>query len=1263
MLKPLFVILACCLIHATLYGGQSLEIPNIEAAQRALQERYMRFYEIADGLGYDLGDAPPHLTFPSRTFDGRAPGLFPEDCFYEQDIFDEETGRADTEVIYNLIGDLINQPLPDWDYWVHPSWHGAIEGRDAANGRMGVLGPIPYPGNVMTPENYLQFFYLFTLRLNEMSVLQFQVKTTDLSGNPEGAPMTRDVGIGTGSSCSMAKLEALDDFSSNASFPLEQPGTIFNLERTQGTHFRYVELVGGIEERHTAYIHGTEGRFVVDHSEFTGTAVVYGRLYDAALINLGFPSTVDLAAGNAPHGEYNRWFRLDTFSGSDPGPYLSVPFAEHAREAFLVPCPTDETEANGEYFGWGIAARLVVTSDFEHFPSDALVACGEACLGCRGVAGLCSELKFGSLDFRMGLGKSSDGDAGFLQIYNETIDPLSASPFGLRLHLTGEGTRILRDGDFDNVLRQGVSDQVLVDIEVVDPYRKYVVRHYHREDGGTKTNGFYQPDPEDAFKEVTIENPQAPQYRAAASTDLSASAFFFFAPNHGIPAGTLFQAFVDGTAGALPEFWVNGPLKRDELYVLYAFDEHHLTVMWWDSANGWWDFDGMVEADASQTLNVQSPQPFGMLTITETRGGRERIMEYSSSTASPATDGTFTMSDLMENKQRHHIRTRVFDSEGESFIDTVVKTDGEGNPIEEVERHYRVFPWNHLSLAARRDRAELVKEVMDPRGNPRVTRYEYYNDPVADGHNYGRLKSEEHPDGSWAAYEYDSEGRTRKVYRPFLDSELSLSPAGNRMEEVIREPVEDLEGSGIDGMVITRIESVNGEEGSRRYRLVWSEPVDGLFRVATINALSEGAPWHAAHNMRTDRWSFAEGPFKGKTAKVKHSYGTMSLYAYATDSATGEKTTIISRGVPNGNEADVVDGIETVVVTNPKGGRVSRVVSDIQTGIVLESAITMPEDFDELGRPLVILFHDGTFETREYEDCCGTVTVTDRSGLTRVERMEMDGTLTAVESNGITIRYEEGYQSNDVAGFSRATIREGRGSAGVLTTQIEVFDPAGRLVASIDPRDGIDRLTRFDESLNDYGQHVIRTILPDGAESVDIVHRDGFPRLHRMNGLDTVRYEYGFENDTHEIFDGNDFVSHSFTAVTVKEIRVGMDGEESEWEKRYLDMLGRVYKVETPDAEGNSVGNFFRTFYDTRGFPRKTVDPDGVTTLFGYNERGDLELTALDIDGHGEFDPSGTQRIARIAREVVDDPERGELVRRTVSVWETDHEDDETVVA
>ena len=65
---------------------QVLQRPNIESAQRALQERYIRFAQAAQSMelpGSELLDA--NLTFPARIIDGMKPGLYPDDCFYESD--------------------------------------------------------------------------------------------------------------------------------------------------------------------------------------------------------------------------------------------------------------------------------------------------------------------------------------------------------------------------------------------------------------------------------------------------------------------------------------------------------------------------------------------------------------------------------------------------------------------------------------------------------------------------------------------------------------------------------------------------------------------------------------------------------------------------------------------------------------------------------------------------------------------------------------------------------------------------------------------------------------------------------------------------------------------------------------------------------------------------------------------------------------------------------------------------------------------------
>ncbi len=1259
MYKFPILLLALILPHSILTAREHLEIPDIESAQRALQERYIRFYEIADGLGLDMSGIDPHITFPNRAYDGRNPGLFPEDCFYERDIIDEETGAVNTNVVVSLVADLANQLVTDWSRWLQPSWHARMEGKDAIDGKTAVLSQPVYPDTTIHAGNYLEFFDVVTSTLDRMVAIHFQVDTTDLAGDPNGTPWYR-IGEASEPDCVEAMDEALSSFLSDTPTPQSAPGVIINLEQMQ------YSVYDADEDEYETLIYSTEGTFFVEYPAFQGSARVYGRLYDTSEVNHGQSSTLGLPSG-APHDEYDEWFLLDVFPMDLAGTYVSEPFAAHDEHSFEVQCPSLAGFANGEFFGWGIAGRLVVSPDFQHHPSSALIACSDACGECRGVAGACSELKFGSIDFRMGIGRSAEGDLGALQLHAQTINALSASPLDLKIHLNHDDANVLRDGEYENVIRQIVSDQVLVDVEIVEPYRKYAVRHYAIDEAGAVVDGFHQPNPDEAFKSVIVENPHPPQYQATAGTDLDSNPFFLNAPGHGIPVGTLFNAFVDSTGPILPEFWVNGPLERSEIYVLFAYDPDHLTMMWWDDVNQWWDFDQMVEADDSRTLSIQSPQPFGTLHITESTTTHTRTIEYSSLAGSPAADNTITMSDVMENKQRNHTRERVFDSEDSSlFTDTVTETDGNGGVIGKVEKHYRVYPWNNLGFPTRRQQAELVKEIRDPGGEALTTVFDYYDDPSADGPNFGRLKSVEYPDGSWVAYEYGSDGRTAKVFRPFLDSSLSLTSGGNRVEEITREPVADLEGSGSGGIVVTRVESIDGQEIARRYELLWSEAFDGLARRATIEATSKGALWSDPNNLRTDRWLFAEGPFNGKVAKVKRPDRTMSFHTYTVDPESGEKTTTVRRGVPNGSEDDVIDGTETVTVVNARGGRVSRVASDIASGIVLDSAITMPGDFDELGRPLVTLFHDGTFETREYEDCCGIVTITDRTGATRTEFTEMDGTLTAVEDNGITTSYLESHESNGpdgVTGFTRSTVVTGRNAAGSITTGIDTFDPAGRLIASLDPRDKVDRLTRHLEELDTNGRHIRTTVLPNGAEAVDVFHRDGSPRSHTFEGVDVIRFEYGVEPDTHAVFDGNGFVSQSFNARTVTEIRVGTNGEESEWQKSYLDMLGRVYKVEIPDEHGNAVGNATLTFYDRRGSPRKEVDPDGVATVFQYDDRGRLEYSVLDLNKNDRIDFGGADRITEYSTVVLNDAARGDVVRTETRVWETDGADVATVVA
>jgi RHS repeat-associated protein len=70
----------------------------------------------------------------------------------------------------------------------------------------------------------------------------------------------------------------------------------------------------------------------------------------------------------------------------------------------------------------------------------------------------------------------------------------------------------------------------------------------------------------------------------------------------------------------------------------------------------------------------------------------------------------------------------------------------------------------------------------------------------------------------------------------------------------------------------------------------------------------------------------------------------------------------------------------------------------------------------------------------------------------------------------------------------------------------------------------------------------------------------------------------------------------------------------SEWTQTYQDGAGRTFKTlyaPRPDVTGETP--YQQYFYNTKGQLWKVVDPDGVTTLYAYNAKGEQEYTILAV--------------------------------------------------
>ena len=97
-----------------------------------------------------------------------------------------------------------------------------------------------------------------------------------------------------------------------------------------------------------------------------------------------------------------------------------------------------------------------------------------------------------------------------------------------------------------------------------------------------------------------------------------------------------------------------------------------------------------------------------------------------------------------------------------------------------------------------------------------------------------------------------------------------------------------------------------------------------------------------------------------------------------------------------------------------------------------------------------------------------------------------------------------------------------------------------------------------------------------------------------------------------------------------------------------FDLLGNIEFTELPYPTNAR----FRRTYDAVGRLVREEDPDGVTILYAYDQRGRQAMTALDVNRNGLIDYAGGDRIRRTLQELA--VRAGLAVERTTTqVWET----------
>ncbi|HYG23206.1 MAG TPA: hypothetical protein VEH04_10525, partial [Verrucomicrobiae bacterium] len=491
-------------------------------------------------------------------------------------------------------------------------------------------------------------------------------------------------------------------------------------------------------------------------------------------------------------------------------------------------------------------------------------------------------------------------------------------------------------------------------------------------------------------------------------------------------------------------------------------------------------------------------------------------------------------------------------------------------------------------------------------------------------------------DGSWEYYnQYDSVGRPEYVYSSFGDVETNNYTAARETRYYYGS------GHGDDGTLFPETarkveERIAGQMVSSRYSLF---PQDGVrLDVRGTSAASSG--WNDASNLFTTNRYYTSGPNQYRMKAVVREDGTMITHDYSTNSS-GFRTNIVVTGKPNNDYTLIVDGRSNRTVLNIEGFPIASITRDVaRPHIILEQHTY--GNFDQFGRAQAVTNNlTGTVVQTHYSSCCSYVeSSVDADGVITTHTYDALKRQVASTRSGITTT-----NVLDAMGRVLRTTRLGGGDSIRLAEYS--YDVTGHLIAHTNANGGKTAYIEAHDPAT--GGRIDIVLNPDGGTRTNFYYLDGSLKKVTGTAVHPVRYEYGPDADSL----GNQ-------CTYTKEIKLNNDGSDtSEWVQTFVDSAGRITEVQYPGDSyiHPSLGMSFPGpsaifFYNNRGQLTNQIDPDGICTIYRYDDKGEQEYTVIDTNQNWVIDFSGGDRITRTVRGMATNS--GVYVSRMETyVWET----------
>ena len=595
------------------------------------------------------------------------------------------------------------------------------------------------------------------------------------------------------------------------------------------------------------------------------------------------------------------------------------------------------------------------------------------------------------------------------------------------------------------------------------------------------------------------------------------------------------------------------------------------------------------------------------LKMTETRNGNTRVFEYTWN----ESENTWSLS-KGDGQEILQVITRKEEIVNGNRVITETIKDGADVIASKVKTTYADITVNSGT------EEEIVKIVQDPDHFALTTTRAWYKEPCPAG-SCGKLKSQVNPDGSWAKYEYDVQGRKTVEIRSWLDAPFD-SPASSA--RAIYYDYTAHAGDSQAGQDVrlprTITEKILGNVVRKTY-YVYVVAGDGTRTEIVERCASPGAPYGDSANQRTvtDYYPFSDsGADSWQVKRITYPDGRLDRYTYEYGTYTPDADPLLLGTFTPGAGTDVQEQIVHGTITQPSGipykTTGERNVTNDLGDLVLQETYVYEgggsyrrvqwtvQIHDDVGHVTAVSRSDGTLSESTW-DCCGKDSDIDTQGIRKFYDHDSLGRLnteTKDAGHDITTTY-----TYDAAG---RRLTQTTSAGGLSQSSSADYDTAGRLKEQIDTA-GL--VTRYAYSTQG---RVVTVTRPGGAIEITERYPDGRTKSISGTGVVPRFYAYGVNAG----------------GIQWTQVHTGSPSS-SMWEKTTTDMLGRTIKVEKPGFTGTETTEYF---YNSLGQLVKTTTPGQTDNLYEYDGIGNQTLSGLDMDHNGTLDENSQDRISETQR-------------------------------